>query len=41
MMAKVEIELMMQASVTAWIRARMTDGASRLRVGEGRVDGER
>jgi hypothetical protein len=41
MRARVEVEAMTQARVTAWIRARMTDGASLLRVGEGRVEGER
>jgi len=30
-----------QARVTARMRARMTDGASRLSDGEGRVDGDR
>jgi hypothetical protein len=41
MRARLEMEAMRQARVTARMRARMTDGASRLRVGEGRVEGER
>ena len=35
------MELMMQEAVTKRIRARITLGASRDRVGEGRVVGER
>ena len=39
--SRVMVVVIGQASVTARMRARMTDGPSRLRVGEGRVDGKR